>query len=177
MTYKYAAGGTRNVAFSKMTCTQGQSLHKMFLSFIVLHVPPIEIIRLTLKFAARKYCGGCNACSSLRESANGGAIASATEAGLSQKPPSFSQSKSPTFVHDCGHFFAVLEFEILIYPSASSMPFVVGKMTLEYKCHPMSRFSFSEKLSHRSCQHDFLIKQYSFRATIYQDNASYAWYY
>ena len=111
------------------------------------------------------------------ESANGGAIASATEAGLSQKPPSFSQLKSATFVHACGHFFAALEFEVLIYPSASSMPFVIGKMTTEYKSHPFSRFSFSEYLSHRSCQYDFLIKQYSFRATIYQDSTSYAWYY
>ena len=160
-----------------MTCTQGQSLHKMFLSFIVQHVPPIESPRLTFKSAARKYRGGCNACSSLRESANGGAIAGATEASLSQKPPSFSQLKSPSFVHACGNFFAILEFEVLIYPSASSMPFVVGKMTIEYKCHSMSRFSSSEYLSHRSCQYDFLIKQYSFRATIYQDSTSYAWYY
>ena len=161
--------------FSKMTCTQRQFLHKkLFLSFNVLHVPPIEITQITLKFAARKYCGGCNACSSLKESANGDAIASASEAGLSQKPPSFSQFKSSTFLHYCGHFFAILEFEVLIYPSAFSMPFVVGKMTREYKSHPMSRFSFSEYLSHHSCQHDFLIKQYSFRATIYQDSTSYA---
>ena len=105
-------------------------------------------------------------------------MASATEASLSEKSPSsFSQLESPTFVYDCGHFFLFHEFEVLIYPSASSMPFVVGNMTPEYKSHPMSRFSFSEYLSHRSCQYDFLIKQYSFRATIYQDSTSYAWYY
>ena len=54
--------------------------------------------------------------------------------------------------------------------------FVTGFMALLYKpCNPSCSLP-SEYPSHRSCQNDFLIKQHSFRKTLYQISTYYAWY-
>ena len=76
-------------------------------------------------------------------------------------------------------FFCSRVLEILNRVPVSSMyrrTFVVDNMTPDYKSRYTSCVLPLEYFSHRSCQNDFLIKQYPFRTTGDQSGTYYAWY-